>query len=92
VSQQQRDLKALERRLPEQAGIALAGMRQRLERAALRLELLDPTVVLQRGYAWLTTEDGRTLTSAKKTFAGQLVQATLADGTIDLTVREQRAK
>ena len=90
VSQQGRDLQALERRLPEQACLALVGMRQRLERAALRLELLDPTLVLQRGYAWLTDEDGRTITRDEQTFTGQVVQATLADGKVDLTVRETR--
>ncbi len=90
VSQQGRDLQAFERRLPEQACLALVGVRQRLERAALRLELLDPTLVLQRGYAWLTDEDGRTITRAEQTFTGQVVQATLADGKVDLTVRETR--
>jgi exodeoxyribonuclease VII large subunit len=83
-----RDLLALERSLREQAGAAFVGMRQRLERAALRLELLDPTLVLQRGYAWLTAEGGRTITRADQTFTGQMVQATLADGKVDLAVRE----
>lgn len=90
VSRQGRDLQALERRLPEQVGSAWIGMRLRLERAALRLELLDPTLVLQRGYAWLTAEDGRTITRVEQTFTGQMVQATLADGKVDLTVRATR--
>ncbi len=90
VSQQGRELQALERRLPEQACLALVDMRQRLERAALRLELLDPSLVLQRGYAWLTDEDGHTITRANQTFMGQVVQATLADGKVDLTVSEIR--
>lgn len=90
VSQQGRELQALERRLPEQACLALVGMRQRLERAALRLELLEPSLVLQRGYAWLTDEDGHTITRANQTFMGQVVQATLADGKVDLTVSEIR--
>ena len=46
----------------------------------------DPTLVLQRGYAWLADEEGRTITQVGQTFAGQALQATLADGKVDLTV------
>lgn len=59
---------------------------QRLERAALRLQLLDPALVLQRGYAWLSDEAGRTITHTTQTYQGQALQATLADGKVDLTV------
>ena len=59
---------------------------QRLERAALRLQLLDPALVLQRGYAWLTDEKGQTITRSHQTYQGQALQATLADGKVDLTV------
>lgn len=59
---------------------------QRLERAALRLQLLDPALVLQRGYAWLTDEAGQTITRSDQTYQGQALQATLADGKVDLTV------
>jgi len=81
-----RDLQQLEQALPQQLRRGLAGMQQRLERAALRLGLLDPTLVLQRGYAWLADEEGRTITQVGQTFAGQALQATLADGKVDLTV------
>jgi exodeoxyribonuclease VII large subunit len=63
---------------------------ERLDRAALRLQLLDPRLVLQRGYAWLTDENGLPITAAAATHPGQAVQATLADGTVDLTVTERR--
>lgn len=59
---------------------------QRLERAGLRLQLLDPALVLQRGYAWLSDETGQTITRATQTHQGQALQATLADGKVDLTV------
>ncbi|MEK9951190.1 MAG: exodeoxyribonuclease VII large subunit [Curvibacter sp.] len=59
---------------------------QRLERAGLRLQLLDPALVLQRGYAWLSDESGRTITRTVQTYQGQALQATLADGKVDLTV------
>jgi exodeoxyribonuclease VII large subunit len=78
-----------------------ARMRQalqlRLERAAqgldhsrLRMELLDPRLVLQRGYALLTDELGRPVTSVKQTRVGQPLAATLADGEVDLTVAPRR--
>jgi exodeoxyribonuclease VII large subunit len=74
-----------------------AAMRLRLEQAArsldhsrLRMELLDPRLVLQRGYALLSDEAGRAVTSAKQTHPGQPLVATLADGEVALTVRPPR--
>lgn len=86
LRQCRRDVQQLEAALPQQLRRGLAGMQQRLERAALRLELLDPTLVLQRGYAWLSDEHGHTISRVGQTHAGQAVQATLADGKVDLTV------
>ncbi len=63
---------------------------ERLARAALRLGLLDPRLVLQRGYAWLADEHGQAITRAADTRVGQAVKATLADGTVDLTVSPPR--
>lgn len=60
--------------------------RDRAERAQLRLGLLDPSLVLKRGYAWLTTADGHALTSASQAQPGADVCATLTDGTVDLRV------
>ena len=65
---------------------AMAQRRERLERVALRLRLLDPALVLQRGYAWLTDPDGRAIVSAKKLSPGDAVVARLADGSVDLAV------
>jgi exodeoxyribonuclease VII large subunit len=64
--------------------------RERLHRAALRLELLDPKLVLQRGFAWLSDGKGQAVTSVAQTQAGQALQATLADGVVDLTVAANR--
>ncbi len=63
-----------------------ASARERLHRAALRLELLDPKLVLQRGFAWLSDADGQAITSVAQTTEGQALQATLADGVVDLRV------
>jgi exodeoxyribonuclease VII large subunit len=73
-------------RLPLALQRGLQSQSQRLERASLRLELLDPSLVLQRGYAWLSDAQGQTISSCQQTHAGQAVRATLADGTVDLTV------
>ena len=62
----------------------------RLEQAQLRLGLLDPRLVLRRGYAWLRAEEGQPLTLAAQAQPGQSVTAILADGEVDLTVRQQR--
>jgi exodeoxyribonuclease VII large subunit len=59
---------------------------QLLERSRLRLELLDPRLVLQRGYALLTDKAGKAVTSVHQTHAGQPLRATLADGEVALTV------
>jgi exodeoxyribonuclease VII large subunit len=65
---------------------ALAAPAQRLARAELRLSLLDPRLVLARGYAWLSEQDGRPLTRAAQARAGQPLTAQLADGTLALAV------
>jgi exodeoxyribonuclease VII large subunit len=59
---------------------------QRLERAALRLSSVDPRQVLERGYAWLSDEQGMALTQAAQFLPGQSVRATLADGDVPLQV------
>jgi exodeoxyribonuclease VII large subunit len=64
--------------------------REGMERSRLRLALLDPRLVLRRGYALLTDLDGATITSAGQTHVGQPLRATLADGEVDLTVAPQR--
>ena len=64
----------------------LAQRQERLARAALRLGLLDPSLVLRRGYAWLSDAQGHTLSSVHQLAPGQAVRATLADGAVDLTV------
>ena len=60
-----------------------------LARAQLRLELLDPRLVLERGYAWLTAEDGRAITTVQQLHPGQALVATLADGDAPVTVSGQ---
>lgn len=77
---------ALQAELPLKFTRALVQRKERLERAALRLQLLDPALVLQRGYAWLTNEQGQAVTSVRGLTPGDAVRARLADGTVDMTV------
>ena len=86
LRQRQQELQRLQTRLPDALQRGLQRSDDRLQRAGLRLGLLDPTLVLQRGYAWLTDTDGKTITRARQTWAGQSLRATLADGAVDLTV------
>ena len=79
-------LQLLQENMPAHLRLGLERAHTRLARAELRLGLLDPSLVLQRGYAWLTDENGRTITSPQQTRAGQLVRATVAHGTMDLRV------
>lgn len=84
------DLQRLAVSFPQALGAALSGQQRRLERAQLRLEPLDPTLVLQRGYAWLADLQGQAVTSAATTEPGMPLRATLADGEVDLTVSAPR--
>ena len=80
---------AFEADFPQKMQRCLAQQCDRLERAALRLELLDPRLVLQRGYALLADAQGQAVTSVRQASPGQALQATMADGAIDLVVMAQ---
>lgn len=64
---------------------------QRLAQAARGLSLLDPQLVLERGYAWLSDQHGQAVTSCQQALPGQSLKATLADGTVDLTVASSKS-
>ena len=83
-------LERLREQLPAGQQRGLERRQDRLARAQLRLSLLDPSLVLQRGYAWLTDAQGQAITRAADTRVGQPVRATLADGAVDLTVSAPR--
>jgi exodeoxyribonuclease VII large subunit len=86
LKQQDQYLQRLQIQMPTAMQRSLQQSQERLQRASLRLGLLDPSLVLQRGYAWLTGSDDETITSVRQMHPGQQVRATLADGTVDLTV------
>ena len=82
--------KALEADLPIKVTRQLTQQSDRLERARLRLELLNPHLVLQRGYALLTDSQGHAVTSVGQARLGDALRATLADGVLDVTVDQPR--
>ena len=63
---------------------------QRLEQAQLQLQLLDPRLVLQRGYALLHDSQGRSVTHIAQAPPGSAVRAQVMDGVLDLTVVQPR--
>ncbi len=75
---------------PQALSESIRSRQRQLERAQLRLEPLDPRLVLQRGYAWLADSQGHAVISAAATHPGQALRATLADGEVDLTVSAPR--
>lgn len=87
VQRQHWRLDELQARLPPALRRGLDARAQRLQRAEGSLALLDPRLVLQRGYAYLTDPQGQAITRVAQALPGTDVQATLADGVLPLRVR-----
>jgi len=68
----------------------LEQQKQTLDRIDLRLQLLDPRLVLQRGYALLTDEQGRAVTQVRQAVPGTALKAQLSDGAVDVVVTQPR--
>ena len=82
----QHDLINKKAHLQRALGQTLQNSQQRVQRSQLRLGLLNPRLVLERGFAWLSDEKGVAISSVNQTKVGQSVQATLSDGLVDLSV------
>lgn len=87
IASQRQQVLALQMQWPHQLKATVSRMQERLARSERGLALLDPQLVLQRGYAWLADEAGATVVDASQVQAGQALRATLAKGQIDLTVK-----
>ena len=79
-----------EAEFPLKLQASLTRAHERLDRAERSLALLDPRLVLQRGYALLSTADGRPLQSVAQAAKGDQVRADVADGSLELTVQTVR--
>ena len=84
---QRSQVRALALALPSTLQRALRLKQDRLDRQAGSLVLLDPQLVLERGYAYVTDETGNSISRTTQTQPGQTVRCTLSDGRIDLTVQ-----
>lgn len=92
LAQRERAEEALAQRLQRGADAHLVQTRYRLDALAVRLRALDPTRVLDRGYAWLSDASGRSVTSVRQVQPGQTVTARVADGSIDMQVEAARRR
>jgi exodeoxyribonuclease VII large subunit len=88
LRQEELKIKMLNADFPRVMASNLQRSRQQMERAQLRLELLDPKLVLQRGYAWVTDSGGHALTHAQDLALGQKLRLHLSQGQAGVTVSE----
>ena len=77
---QRREAEGLSLRLVRAAAAQLQRQRLGLDAAQHRLQAQDPQRVLQRGYAWVESADGRPVVSVRSLRPGQTVRAVWADG------------
>lgn len=61
--------------------------RQRLDQSATALSMMDPQLVLQRGYALLTNLEGGVVSQVSQVSPGQCLHARLSDGQLKVSVR-----
>jgi exodeoxyribonuclease VII large subunit len=87
VNHRQARLSTLEQDHPRALQQALQHLHATCKLCELRLTALDPSLILQRGYAWLTQEDGIPVTGVAQVQAGQHLLATLADGAVAVQVQ-----
>lgn len=83
---QAQDLHALEANFASNLTEWMRAQARRHESADMRLKLLDPALVLARGYALLHTAEGSVVSSVRQAPPGAALTARLSDGTLDLTV------
>ena len=76
--------------LPAAVLYALRLRREALGALSVRLHAQSPKHVLERGYAWISQEDGQPVTTVRQAKAGRTWTATLADGAVDLRVVQAR--
>lgn len=68
----------------------LQDQRRALQQWGVRLELLNPQRVLERGYSVLTTHGGQVVSSTQQVPVGTPLKAMVADGSLDLTVTQPK--
>jgi exodeoxyribonuclease VII large subunit len=78
IAQGRVDAARIAQRLARAAG--MAGLRQRVGAATVRLTALSPRAVLARGYSLVTLEDGTVVRQARQLAPGRAVELEFANG------------
>ncbi|MFT3721808.1 exodeoxyribonuclease VII large subunit [Pseudorhodoferax sp.] len=90
LAQQHHALALRQPRLAQALQLRVQRAHEQLAHAQRVLELLDPRVALQRGYAWLSDARGQAISSVAQLQPDDAVRAVLADGEADLRVLQRR--
>jgi exodeoxyribonuclease VII large subunit len=88
VQQELHNCQRLREQFTERVQRRLAQVHGHVDEHAVRLRLLDPSLVLQRGYACVTDAEGRTVSNTQDLALGQTLQLHLAKGKAGVTVSE----
>ena len=83
---QKKDLQQAQDRCVSGLGLGLLKQQQRLERVALRLERLDPALILRRGYVWASDARGHVVTDAGQLQLEQPLRLHFSKGAADVAV------
>lgn len=68
----------------------LVQQRQGLQQWQVRMDLLNPQRVLERGYSVLTAQTGQVISSVQQAPVGTPLKAVLADGSLDVSVTQPK--
>lgn len=90
MQQQVHAYQALEADFAQKTLRRLERSRQVLQQLQVRMELLNPQRVLERGYSVLTTQTGQVVTSIRQAAVGTPLKALLVDGSLDVTVTQPK--
>lgn len=88
VRGEHRHLPQLQARMARAVSVQQARQEHALLAWDARLSALNPHKVLERGFAWLTTQDGLPITRAGQARAGQEVKGVMADGVLRMHVTD----
>lgn len=90
MQRQTQKYQTLEADLVQKTQRRLQQQGQGLQQLQVRVELLNPQRVLERGYSVLTTQSGQVITSAQQAPVGTPLKAVLADGSLDVSVTQPK--
>jgi exodeoxyribonuclease VII large subunit len=88
VRGQHRHLPQLQARLTRAVSVQQARQEHGLQAWDARLSALNPHKVLERGFAWLTADDGQPITRAAQAQVGQQLRGVMADGVLRMHVTD----